>query len=275
MSQYNDYGNNPYYGGGGGYMQGASPFSSTASPGGLRRSEASHSLRPVTIVQLARATQPHTDADWTVENTEVGQVTLVGHVTSVQIQATNRVFGLDDGTGRIEARCWADSNGEEDEEKWAGIKTDTYVRVTGGLKTFGSKKYINALHIRPIKDPHEVYYHILDTINVSLVLERGAPPGPGQQTGGPLSGRDLSAYTAQSHSNDVLSDQLASLPPLQKTIFQFIKTSATGEEGIHVAAIMRSLNIADRSVIDPAIERLLDEGHIFTTMDDSHFNVSH
>ena len=47
------------------------------------------------------------------------------------------------------------------------------MRVTGGLKSFGTKRYINALHIRPIKDPHEVYYHIAEVINASLVLERG------------------------------------------------------------------------------------------------------
>ena len=65
---------------------------------------------------------------------------------------------------------------------YALSRENTYVRVTGGLKSFGNKRYINALHIRPIKDPHEVYYHIAETINSSLVLERGAvcnvcPPG--------------------------------------------------------------------------------------------------
>lgn len=39
-----------------------------------KRSETSHSLRPVTIAQLVRATQPHADAEWTIEGAEVGQV---------------------------------------------------------------------------------------------------------------------------------------------------------------------------------------------------------
>jgi hypothetical protein len=41
------------------------------------------------------------------------QVTVVGHVVSIQSQATNNLYWLDDGTGRIEARHWIDSSIEE------------------------------------------------------------------------------------------------------------------------------------------------------------------
>jgi hypothetical protein len=50
------------------------------------------------------------------------QVTLVGHVVSIQPQATNCVYWIDDGTGRIEARHWVDSSSEEDSGKWGGIE---------------------------------------------------------------------------------------------------------------------------------------------------------
>ena len=46
-------------------------------------------------------------------------MSLVAQVTSIQVQTTNRVFSLDDGTGKIEARCWV---GEEDADKWSGIE---------------------------------------------------------------------------------------------------------------------------------------------------------
>jgi len=36
--------------------------------------EASHSLRPLTVSQVLKATQAHADADWTVDDTEIGQV---------------------------------------------------------------------------------------------------------------------------------------------------------------------------------------------------------
>jgi replication factor A2 len=40
----------------------------------VQKNEATHSLRPVTIGQLRNATQAHTDADWMIENNEIGQV---------------------------------------------------------------------------------------------------------------------------------------------------------------------------------------------------------
>jgi replication factor A2 len=40
---------------------------------------------------------------------------------SIQIQTTNSVYWLDDGSGRIEARHWMDSSNPEDMEKWGGI----------------------------------------------------------------------------------------------------------------------------------------------------------
>jgi replication factor A2 len=47
------------------------------------------------------------------------------------------------------------------------------VRVTGALKTFGNKRYINMTHLRVSNDPHELYFHILESIAVTLMAERG------------------------------------------------------------------------------------------------------
>lgn len=38
--------------------------------------EASHSLRPLTIAQVIKATQAHADAEWMVDDVEIGQVSL-------------------------------------------------------------------------------------------------------------------------------------------------------------------------------------------------------
>jgi hypothetical protein len=47
------------------------------------------------------------------------------------------------------------------------------VRITGALKTFGNKRYINVTHLRVASDPHEQYFHILESIAVTLMAERG------------------------------------------------------------------------------------------------------
>jgi replication factor A2 len=43
----------------------------------------------------------------------------------------------------------------------------------GQLKAFNSKRYINALNVRPVEDSMEIYFHILETITVTLFMERG------------------------------------------------------------------------------------------------------
>jgi replication factor A2 len=78
-------------GGGGGYLQGGSPFSASGSPSGgrvsraqrwhcaivlmnIQRTEISQSLRPLTVKQLNKASQAHVDAEWRVDDVEIGQV---------------------------------------------------------------------------------------------------------------------------------------------------------------------------------------------------------
>ena len=53
-------------------------------------------------------------------------------------------------------------------------RENTYVRVIGSFQLFGYKRYINAVHVCPIRDPHEVYYHIVHVISTSVTLERSA-----------------------------------------------------------------------------------------------------
>ena len=50
-----------------------------------------------------------------------------------------------------------------------------YVRVSGTLKTYGSKRYINTAHIRLLKDwpEHELFFHIAETMAVTLMFDRG------------------------------------------------------------------------------------------------------
>ncbi|KAH7889370.1 hypothetical protein F5I97DRAFT_1843780 [Phlebopus sp. FC_14] len=275
MSQFND---NNYYGStaaaGAGYMTG-SPFgSSSGSPGGLgRKSEISHSLRPLTIHQLLEASQPHTDADWIVDDHEIGQVTVVAYISSVQTQATNSQYLLDDGSGRIEARRWIDSS-LEDEPEQSGIVEGAYVRVSGSLKTFGSKRYINATHVRPVKSPNEIYFHILEAMTITLIWERGPPPRPGESPKTVMpkeSEAGPSAYSAQSHQV-AANDQYAHLPQLHQDILNFMSSQPPGNTGVHVSAIARAVGGQAHEISD-ALDKIMDDGLVFTTIDESHFQL--
>jgi len=256
-------------------LQGGSPFSASGSPGGGRRTEISQSLRPLTVMQLNKASQAHVDAEWRVDDVEIGQVTIVGQVVSIQSQTTNCVYTIDDGTGRIEARQWIDSSSEEETSKWRGIEEEKYARVTGSLKSFGKKRYINANHIRNVKDSHEIYFHTLEAIAVNLTIERGPPSNPSSalQTK-PAGSTGMSAYGTQTNTTGV-NDQFSHLPNLQRSIVRFIMSQPTREEGIHVGMIAQAVgNGIGPSTISDALDKLLNNGDVYTTIDDSHFNVS-
>ena len=58
----------------------------------------------------------HTDSEMYIDDVEVAHISLVAQVISVQSQATNMVYWVDDSTGRIEARWWNDGGSLADGE---------------------------------------------------------------------------------------------------------------------------------------------------------------
>jgi hypothetical protein len=73
------------------------------------------------IQRLARRVLFGTDENFG-SHIYIYQVMLVASVASINSQATNNVYWLDDGYGRIEARHWIDATSEEGQEKWGGIE---------------------------------------------------------------------------------------------------------------------------------------------------------
>lgn len=103
---------------------------------------AKNTLRPVTIRQIISATQAHPDAEFKVDDQELGQVSLLssslriaqhmesteanGHhhhsipqltfcavIRNISRNATNISYTMEDGTGEIEVRQWLDSTSDD------------------------------------------------------------------------------------------------------------------------------------------------------------------
>ena len=112
------------------------------------------------------------------------QVTMVAQVVSIQEHSSHSTYVITDGTGEIEAMCWL-QNHEEISRAIAyaylfavsrlltsNFRIEGYVRVTGTPRVVEHKRYLNAIGIRLSSDVHEVYFHILDAITASLMLEK-------------------------------------------------------------------------------------------------------
>ncbi|THU87265.1 replication protein A subunit RPA32, partial [Dendrothele bispora CBS 962.96] len=265
--------------GGGFYATQSSPFGGSPGGGSIERTELSHSIRPLTAAQFWKATQSHTDAEWQVDGIEIGQVTIVGQVVTINRQATNCQYSIEDGTASIEARHWMETN-SDDNAKWGHIEENTYVRVTGNLKAFSNRRYINAISIRPIDDPHELYFHLLECIYVTMMLKHGSPTGLGDNAQAGQNANmnsSVSAYTAQPSGRSDANPEYARLPPLQRQIIEIIlQRPERHDEGVHITTIVKALDgpKAEANNISDAIDHLMDAGHIFTTSDDQHYQVS-
>jgi len=158
------------------------------------------------------------------------------------------------------------------EKKWGDIQERTYVRVTGGLKTFGSKRYVNATHIRTTTDPHEIYFHILEAIATTLMVDKQGQPSGGIVA--PGAGTSAGAYS-QSSSSVPVNDQFSHLPGIQQKIVRYILNQPRTDEGVNVALIARAVGKeGDAEQISDALDKLMDEGLVYSTIDDSHFNVA-
>ena len=69
------------------------------------------------------------------------------------------------------------------------------------------------------------------------------------------------------------NDPYAHLPTLQKGIIHYILRQPHRHDGVHVQDIAKAVH-GDATSISAALELLMDEGHVFTTRDESHFDVS-
>jgi len=226
-----------------------------------------------------------------LDNIELGPISLVAILTSIKVQATNTVFTLHDGWGQVEARTWKDGDvSAEDEEelnKADGLEEGGYVYVVGHLKQLHNRKHVSISSIRPVKSYNEVLHHQLEVISAFLYHSRGAP-GPNGPSGTQKGGSEdvimhnVSAYQSggpSGGSTSVVDDHAANLPPFQRAVYQAIVANRGSMEGVHVGTIARTLQAsqgqkANAKEVSDALDVLMDEGLVYSTIDESHYDLA-
>ncbi|KAF7294871.1 RPA-C domain-containing protein [Mycena indigotica] len=246
---------------------GFAPSGSQGSPG----QKPAQTIRPVTIAQLRKATQMHSDAEWKLDDKTIGQITLVAEVREHRVQSTHRGFLLDDGTATMSGKLWIDTPPDQQELPFRGasINESHHFRITGNLRSHSGKKYVHVSNMRLVTDMNEIYYHIMETIYVHVALQKGLPSSPIPISSDQSSGTGAQAYTVQ--SRPAASQKLFS--SLADQVAHYLTTHPAEAEGVNVGDIARAIqcNAADLSDV---VERMIDEGHVYTTIDDSHIQLA-
>mmetsp|Transcript_74391 Transcript_74391/g.138928 ORF Transcript_74391/g.138928 Transcript_74391/m.138928 type:complete len:397 (-) Transcript_74391:192-1382(-) len=131
---------------------------------------AGQSLTPLTIRMLLDAHEKQKlqgegpDAPLIVNDREVYLFTLVGCVETVQEQMQFKLYNINDGTGRIQARIYTDTN------HVSGPAAGDYVRVHGSLNAFSGSLQVGAHDIRCVESSNEVAHHFVEVVHVHLML---------------------------------------------------------------------------------------------------------
>lgn len=217
----------------------------------------------MTIKQLLDAEEAYSGADFKLDGSTITQVTFVGQVRNVNVQPTNVTFKLDDGTGQIDVKKWNDADKQDDADP--GFELDSYVRIWGRLRSFSNKRHLHAHVIRPIADFNEVNYHLLEAAYVHLYLTRG----PLGQNGAPQDGDSMFVDGGAGYSNGDaagnLPSGLSSCSAIAKRIYQFMKTTPSGNEGFHLNIISSAISMPAPDVLTGADE-LVQLGLIYETV---------
>ncbi|RDD37685.1 Replication protein A 32 kDa subunit [Trichoplax sp. H2] len=257
-------------GGGGGFIQdqprgtsgSGTPISGSQDKKNTNRT---HSLIPVTVAQLLKATEDQGDT-YQISGREVYQITFVGVIRSVTESAAYTQYAVDDMTeSPISVRRWVDSEETaNDRNRKSDCREDTYVRVVGHLRALQGVRYVMAINIQPIEDCNEITYHILEVIHSHLL-----------QTKGPA----IPTTEHKNTSNVIQTDfaggnEIKSLSGLQQQVYSCISAS-NADQGHSIREISQRLRGISENEIRNATEFLSKEGHIYSTIDDDHFKSTY
>lgn len=257
---------------GGGYTQSPGGFASpAASQGGEKKGRSrAQQIIPCTVSQLMSAAQA--EDIFRVGEVEVAQVTIVGIIRSTDKSLTNIQYKVDDMTGApMDVKQWMDT--EDPGVDSAVIPPNTYVKVSGNLRSFQNHRSVVAFSIRPLEDMNEITSHMLEVVQAHMLLSKpqtmtGGGSSEGVSTSTPMSKPGMGGMGGMGGGNSDMSAN--GLSPGQNQVLRLIR-SCQDDQGISIQDLKHRLGGMSISVIKQAVEFLSNEGHIFSTIDEEHF----
>ena len=263
---------------GGGYGGGPSQSEAPSSQGRTRKSYDEQTLVPVTIRMILRS-QPDTaggDGSLVLEDgRNLASIKLVGAVRNVENHSTNVVYTLEDGTGLIEVKQWMDDNESSmmQELRDRTLKEHIYLKIIGQIKDYEGNKIIVANSVRPLSSGNELTHHMLEVVYSGERYKRAdsivaAPPMP-MNNGIGFGGQPVTA------SHGIGGGATGSENPLKAAVLNIFDTRDDSGQGVHVQVCVDALNHSfPEAQVRKMIESLSEEGHIYSTVSDAHFQFA-
>jgi len=255
-----------------------------------KRVEEKTTCVPVNARMLLDAVAARADegSEVLIHGSEVGVIVLVGVVEALVQQSAMLEFQLNDASGRIKVRHYG-----------SGL-TDTltpgrYVAIVGNLRT-SPAVHVSAMSLRAVSQADEVSYHMIDVAHTALRLRNPAlangsnVAAAGLPLAGSITATDPITPAKLSKETGIISPMKAEAPvssthmapaaiqtpppkaDLRSSVLQVLRQEQdkVGDEGLALSALLVQLQ-APSDKVKEIVSALVDEGEVFTTIDDEHF----
>ncbi|XP_062846004.1 replication protein A 32 kDa subunit-like isoform X2 [Trichomycterus rosablanca] len=211
------------------------------------------SILPCTVSQLLSATE-HNDSFF-VRDVKINQVSVVGLNRKAEWTETNVVYSVDDMTGPpLDVKLWL--NIENDDLNNCTIPSGSYIKV--------QYRFLIAFSIRPVKDLNEITSHMLEVIQAHLLSDAGSYSR--------IKNKSMTSTAINtSYANDPAT---AGFTANQRKVFYLIKNCHLAE-GITLQRLKTLLEYLSPYDIRSCLQFLINEGHIFSTIDENHFKSTY
>ncbi|CAE1316859.1 RFA2 [Acanthosepion pharaonis] len=237
----------------GGYMAGR--------PGGEEDEKEDDLLNvvPVTIAEVLNATQ--SKSKFYSGKIPLSHVQIIGWVKSVEESSTRFDYEIEDYSGvPLTVKQFVLNEGQMNEdEKMKPFPEKTYVRACGKIRSFGGQRCVVAGRIFALSDMNELTTHLLEIIHGHMMFSTIQETNHKQ--------------SVNNNDYETSSFGIPGLGHLHNQVHQIIK-STPDDEGCDISKIFRQLRGVTENNIRDVIEFLSAEGHIYSTIDETHFKAT-
>jgi len=241
------------------------------------RQEDRQTCLPITIraIDCAVAQRGDTGGELSFHGAEAGMLLLVGLVETLTRQAASIELSLNDATGRIKARHYMSDRQANDLD---ALAPGRYVSVFGSVRT-APEVHFAVAGMSLVQSADEVSYHMIEAAYAALKLQKGQadPVSPAPKKKAIMEAEvtpqklESLAPVAVTAAADAPKERLSSAG-LKKAVLRFLQKEGEGKpEGVSVAAVCSHISSTPADDVTAALQKLIDAGEIFTTIDDDHF----
>jgi len=264
----------------------------SSSPQKAKRQEDKQTCVPITARIIESAIKSMESGELRIHGEEPSMVLLVGQVESLVKQAASLEFTLNDSTGRVKARHFFPN--QEARPEFDKLVSGSYVSVVANVRT-APTVHLGVQFMTIVQSADEISYHMIEAAHAAVKLQQTSKdpstPAAKRPVASPMTagsqGPSFSPDVAMSPAKEV--KETANIAPvpmsfasakvklagdeLRNAIIEFLRKEGpvSGESGVGLAQVGAGLEATPLADIKGCLANLLDEGDVYTTIDDDHF----